>query len=125
MTKDEALRMAIDFLNRDGFIEEYEIQQIIEACKDALAETQEPVSYHPTSQEQSVMHQAMMRSSKLVHKATPPSREWVGLSDAEISDCVETGIAKWKKESTETYYSDMDLFIYREFEAKLREKNND
>ena len=53
-----------------------------------------------------------------------PVKEWQSLSDAEISDCVETGIAKLKKESTEPCYSDMDLFIYREFDAKLREKNN-
>jgi hypothetical protein len=50
-------------------------------------------------------------------------KQWQGLSDEEISDCFETGAVNWKKESTETYYSDIDLFIYRAIEAKLREKN--
>ena len=47
MTKQiEALKMVIDFLNREGFIEEHEIQNVIETCKEALAdaEKQEPVA---------------------------------------------------------------------------------
>lgn len=34
----EALKLVIDFLNREGFIEEHEIQNVIETCKEALAE---------------------------------------------------------------------------------------
>jgi hypothetical protein len=43
----EALKLVIDFLNREGFIEEHEIQNVIETCKEALAEAekQEPVAY--------------------------------------------------------------------------------
>ena len=77
------------------------------------AETQEAVAYQPTSKEQSVMHSAMIRSSKLVHKATPPSREWQSLSDEEILrleglDCVDEEYIKR---------------FARAVEAKLREKN--
>ena len=69
------------------------------------------MAYQPTSQEQSVMHQAMIRSSKLVHKATPQSREWVGLSDEE----------RYLNEGR----SPEEIEYARAIEAKLKEKNND
>jgi hypothetical protein len=34
----EALKLVIDFLNREGFIEEHEIQNVIETCKEALGQ---------------------------------------------------------------------------------------
>ena len=77
-------------------------------ARKILAETQETVVYQPTSQEQSVMHSAMIRSSKLVHKAKPPSREWKSLSDEEIESMGEEYISK---------------HLARAVEAKLREKN--
>ena len=71
------------------------------------------MAYQPTSQEQSVMHQAMIRSSKLVHKATPQSREWVGLSDDEVL-------------RTLVLIQDFSNYKFaRAIEAKLKEKNND
>ena len=101
MIKDKALRMAIEAL--EMHVPYYVKDRALYACKEALA-----VAYQPTSQEQSVMHQAMIRSSKLVHKATPPSREWQSLSDAEI----------------EELYGDCSIEYFRDIEAKLRGKNN-
>ena len=150
MTKDEALRMAIEALEKSKDILEYEgmipdgYEEAIQACKEALAETQDgncctegcikcdARKVLAETQEPMIIKQENGMVLKLGYDELPngtafyttPSREWQSLSDEEINDCVETGIAKWKKESTETYYSDMDLFIYREFDAKLREKNN-
>jgi hypothetical protein len=41
----EALKLVIDFLNREGFIEEHEIQNVIETCKEALAEAEKQEPY--------------------------------------------------------------------------------
>ena len=109
MTKDEALRMAIEWFTDVSTNNE---DEVIQACKKALAETQEPVAYQPTSQEQSVMHQAMIRSSKLVHKATPPSREWVGLSNDDLYKILNDNIGS------------SSYAVARAIEAKLREKNH-
>jgi hypothetical protein len=78
----------------------------------ALAETQEPVAYQPTSQEQSVMHQAMIRSSKLVHKATPPRRQWVGLSNDDLYKILNDNIGS------------SSYAIARAISEALRGKNN-
>ena len=124
MTKDTALRMAIevmDLYDYTGSAEESALyNKAIQACKEVLAETQEPVSYHPTSQEQSVMHQAMIRSSKLVHKATPPSREWQSLSDEEMSE-IFASIGWVEKDNN---LKDLGFYDHaRAIEAKVREKN--
>ena len=103
---DAGLRIGGDFVNDE--LDQY-AQMICNALNTTppKEEPQEPVAYQPTSQEQSVMHQAMIRSSKLVHKATPPSREWQSLSDEEI----------------EELYGDCSIEYFRDIEAKLREKN--
>jgi hypothetical protein len=129
MTKDEALRMAIDFLNRDGFIEEYEIQQIIEACKEALAQptaeqsslVQEPSAwlyYHNRMVEPLVLEFEEPDTTKKFESDvtwkkplyTTPSREWVGLSD-------------WDYVEIYGHASLVDWRVVRAIEAKLREKN--
>ena len=135
MTKQtEALRMAIEALEMHV---PYYIKDrgcdAIQACKEALAdykdgncctegcikcdarkvlaETQEPVAYQPTSQEQSVMHQAMIRSSKLVHKAVPPNREWQSLQNDEIYKILNDNIGG------------SSYAIARAISEALREKN--
>jgi len=76
--------------------------------------TQEPVAYKLTSQDESVMHQAMIRSSKLVHKATP-APSWQGLSDDEIWD-----IANFLGKNKEWDYP---VMFAKTIEKALREKN--
>ena len=118
-TCEEALEPTVAELN-DEYLRDTHVEGIpkdrdccTEGCikcdaRKILAETQETVVYQPTSQEQSVMHSAMIRSSKLVHKAKPPSREWKSLSDEEIESMGEEYISK---------------HLARAVEAKLREKN--
>ena len=95
------------------------IEQLIKALEQP---TQEAVAYQPTSQEQSVMHQAMIRSSKLVHKATSPSREWQSLSDYLISEL-------WYKsqndiEGVNLGFTTQEHFFAGLIDANLREKND-
>ena len=120
MTKDEALLEAIEVIEafeRGCDIDDYfmDVSNALDVCKEALAETKEPVAYQPTSQEQSVMHQAMMRSSKLVHKATPPSREWQSLSDDDIWN-----IANFLGKNKEWDYP---VMFAKTIEQALKEKN--
>jgi hypothetical protein len=152
MTKQSrALQMAINALtNCSGF--EEAIQACKEALEQPtnmvtvpldkledmqrrLKTTQEPVKNKPYGYVWFDMNMEKrftniyppITGEKALGEATPlytHPKEWQGLSDDEISDCFETGVVKWKKESPETYYSDMDLFIYRAIEAKLREKND-
>ena len=117
MTKQtEALRMAIEALEEAQDIIEGKVGQggyfhkAIQACKEALAETQEPfdVVQEPFD---------VVQDSKgnLVPLFTaPPSREWQSLSYEEILrleglDCVDEEYIKR---------------FARAIEAKLKEKNN-
>ena len=93
MTKDEVLKMALDFIervNKDGWMLadfEQEMYAAITAIKEALAQTQEPVAWFSTLPDGKL-------SIKIVGKptdgnweplyTTPPQRTWVGLTDDEI-----------------------------------------
>lgn len=102
MTKDEALRMAIDALCRAWDTEEYwkTMTSALQACKEALAETQEPFDVVQDS-----------KGNLVPLYTTPPSREWVGLSDAEIT---HIGM------SCQSLHQ-----VARAIDKALREKNND
>jgi hypothetical protein len=108
MTKNEALRMAIEWL--DNLQLDYSGHSVRKACQDALAETQEPVLYidgggldgHAT------WAQAIRcQDTDIALYTTPPSREWQSLSDEEI----------------EELYGDCSIEYFRDIEAKLKEKN--
>ena len=126
MTKNEALRKAIKALEEAQDIIEGKVGQggyfhkPIQACKDALAETQEPVALSK------LLHQVIhgdfngdntddlrlalnARNELLALIHPPPSRELVGLSDVEIKglDSGNQGIT----------------LIARAIEAKLKKKN--
>ena len=103
MTKDEALRMAIEVMERLHQPNGNSVQLAIQACKDALAETQEPFDVVQDS-----------KGNLVPLYTTPPSREWVGLSDRELfnlsQQCNLNHI--------------LGLIDYgRAIESKLREKN--
>ena len=111
MTKDEALLEAIyviEAFERGCDIDDYfmDTKRAIQACKDALTETQEPVAWINTQEsgEYDTVYKCPKCSKKYSVQAedtftsmecacgfsgslytTPPSREWVGLSDAEIT----------------------------------------
>ena len=85
MTKDEALRMAIEIMERLHQPNGNSVQLAIQACKDALAETQEPVYVIASGSDNITVSKDIYNawtSEKYI--TTPPSREWVGLSDEEI-----------------------------------------
>lgn len=115
MTKQtEALRMAIETLS--WFDDRKYVFEAIQACKDALAETQEPVATVSICVETNLIqvHWLNVPKDKALLYTTPPSREWVGLSYEEILrleglDCVDEEYIK--------------RFV-RAIEAKLKEKNN-
>ena len=117
MTKDEALRMAIEALihhtEQTRPIED--TNKAIQACKEALAEIQEPVAWmwYDKPNDESVYSEdnSPKPSDAIPLYTTPPSREWVGLSDEEIDAIFPLG-------------DDVDVLdVARGIEAKLREKN--
>lgn len=110
MTKDEALRMAIEWLDNQQL--GYSGHSVRKACQDALAQ--------PTAEQSSLVQEPVAWKDKIygdLHHAdygdsiplytTPPSREWQSLSDVEI----------------EELYGDCSIEYFRDIEAKLREKN--
>jgi hypothetical protein len=124
MTKDEALRLALEAL---GWTDEWRPQglkeEAITAIKEALAQPeQEPWS--PVSIGVDVTNEgahvvgiyAMTDDTSQVFYAKyypVPQRTWVGLTDEEVKNFVQ---AVWPREATPTDY-------IRAIEAKLKEKN--
>ena len=102
MTKDTALRMAIEVFDMYGNkMNSAFADEAYQACKDALAETQEATEQAPC--EQPVAWQALCVGNHYAYATakldltgyhsdfwqrplytTPPSHEWVGLSDREL-----------------------------------------
>ena len=109
MTKDEALRMAIEWLDNQQL--GYSGHSVRKACQDALAQ--------PTAEQSSLVQEPVAWKDKIygnLHHAdygdsiplyTTPSREWQSLSDEEI----------------EELYGDCSIEYFRDIEAKLRKKN--
>ena len=104
MTKDEALKMAIDGL-------EIHQKDILDACKEALEQptTQEPVaSRFKLSDGNYSLHNNQYDFGEPLY--THP-KEWQGLSNDEILDIkVKAGLGNWYDFS-------------HAIEAKLKEKN--
>ena len=131
MTKQtEALRMAIEVIEafeRGCDIDDYfmDVSNALDVCKEALAETQEPVAWNeeefnaiayayrtcPIQEVELVSQRYQELVDYVLTIATPPSREWVGLSDAEIDAIFPLG-------------DDVDVLdVARGIEKALREKN--
>ena len=128
MTKDEALKLALEALGNtwtEPKSEQYKIEkEAITAIKEALAQTQEPVAWMFQHDETGRMNYV---SNDGIHDptmflgmnpryalvcplyTTPPQRTWVGLT---------------YEEKHEIRYSHMTSAEFIEFiEAKLKEKN--
>ena len=116
MTKQtEALKMAIEFIHKTQFESggNYYVNRdkTIQACKEALAETQEPMII---KQENGMVLKLGYEDlpNGTAFYTTPPSREWQSLSDEGI-------IYMYNEPS-----SDAEMIEFaRAIEAKLREKN--
>jgi hypothetical protein len=125
VSKDTALRMAIEAM-------EYHTEQTrpiedtdkaIQACKEALAQptaeqsslVQEPVCWMMTLPDGN--HDWILDGNRfegyIPLYTTPPSREWVGLSDAEIEEAVNYLNVK----------IDYPIMFARLIEMHLKEKN--
>ena len=105
MTKDEALRMAIEWLDNQQL--GYSGHSVRKACQEALAETQEPMIIKQDNGMVLKLGYDELPNGTAFY-TTPPSREWQSLSDEEI----------------EEVYGDCSIEYFRDIEAKLREKNN-
>ena len=106
MTKDEALKMALEALKRATNYDPV-IARTITAIKEALAQPeQEPVGWAEHGVINWLADMQFNHTSFLY--TTPPQRTWVGLTDEEIQYCVEL-------KNPEA--------IAEEVEAKLKEKN--
>ena len=117
MTKDEALRMAIEWLDNQQL--GYSGHSVRKACQDALAQ--------PTAEQSSLVQEPMIikQENGMVLKLgydelpngtafyTTPSREWQSLSDEEIN-------LIYPCTGGEHDFKD----IARAIEKALREKNN-
>jgi hypothetical protein len=97
MTKDEALRLALETLEYAGpsWIEAR--QPAITAIKATLEANDEPLAYlQPTASPENACY-------------TPPQRTWVGLTDEEANELWESTDSDWE--------------LMKRTEAKLKEKN--
>ena len=124
MTKDKALQMALDFIervNKDGLLLadfEPEMYVVITAIKAALAQPeQEPIGYLSVGGAERLVTKKQtheqIRNFRLFANdvfvyTTPPRRTWVGLTDDEI----------------EHVRNDQPWWAIRAIEAKLKEKNS-
>ena len=122
MTKDEALKMAIEAL--EDFSTQYaRLEPIINACKEALEQpAQKPVAWiNEDELPDEYPYDEMFKHSEIVYGVRvfpvyPPNHQWQGLSDSVVMKIV------WDLE----HITDKDLFVveyYRAIEQALKEKN--
>ena len=118
MTKDEALKLALEALETKG--EHHpRVHQAITAIKEALAQLEQEaaatlaVRWHPPVGTVAYVLEVDLPIG--IHKlyTTPPQRTWVGLTDEEIS---ELRLKTFDAVAT-------NHEVYRAIEAKLKEKN--
>ena len=106
-TKDEALRMAIEWLDNQQL--GYSGHSVRKACQEALAETQEPMIIKQENGMVLKLGYDELPNGTAFY-TTPPSREWQSLSDEELEQAFVRNLS--------------DYEFARAIEAKLREKNN-
>ena len=133
MTKDEALRLALDALSPDPYRSEWAVEEdkckAIIAIKAALEAKDEPVAWMVYTQEgQSAFvtdNPAVIHPSQraLPLYATP---QWVGLTDEEVNTIYEQAEVlvndSWVGNGTVGLM--FPITLYKMFEAKLKEKNH-
>ena len=122
MTKDEALKLALEAFDSMIGRKPERVEQAITAIKEALAQEQKPLAWISTGPA-SMIH---WTSDKPAYGddwvplyTTPPQREFVGLTDEEIAE-----FDTWHDEREEEvgWCNPSEIVAY--IEAKLRSKNN-
>ncbi len=113
MTKNEALRLALEALEFDSFYGTSK-QEAITAIKAALEAKDEPVAwmhiqgnYKEPSLGKLDNYEIKRGWEQYPLYTTPPQRTWVGLTNQELSDCWDT----------------IPERAMKQVEAKLKEKN--
>ena len=120
MTKDEALRLALEFIeqiNKYGWKYEFEAQmyEAITAIKEALAQTHEPVAWEQFYPD---IGKPQIALNTEVVGYVAPQRTWVGLTDEDIWEAYMESPVELDCSTDELYA------LARTVEAKLKEKNN-
>ena len=120
MTKDEALRLALEALEKIsmGGDPRWADQAItcLRLVIDAENISSKPMAWEQFYPEMGKPKLAYLSPTESPENACyiPPQRTWVGLTDEEVKNFVQ---AVWPREATPTDY-------IRAIEAKLKEKNN-
>ncbi len=109
MTKDEALRLALEALETSMYPQQKQLQAIT-AIKVALEAKDEPVGINGLTESQTNATASVFG----LLNTTPPQRTWVGLADEEIVLIVAECAAS---------HQHTDIHFARAIEAKLKEKN--
>ena len=134
MTKDEVLKLAleaIEFVHDTGDTQTFDMcyaKPALAAIKKSLAQTQEPVAWGVFDDNLHDMFFAKEEAQEMARLkgdgstvkplyTNPPQREFVGLTDEEITELHH----EIKVRLMGTYKTED---IYRAAEAKLRSKNN-
>jgi hypothetical protein len=119
MTKDEALRLALEALKQIDEAMPFPVAKLAQkVIKEALAQPeQEPVAIVDANDEgywAEILPDRNVKVGQLLY-TTPPQRTWVGLTDDEIlsisADCASS-------------HQHTDIHFARAIEAKLRSKNS-
>jgi hypothetical protein len=125
MTKDEALRLALEALENPWKAGPDGVANAIIAIKAALEAKDEPEYYGLTKDHLwmsiSKEHYDRLKPEfRMACYATPPQRTWVGLTDEEIRKwwASENGL-----EDCDMCKIDDFILVARAIEAKLKEKN--
>ena len=127
MTKDEALRLALEALEpipyKDDWTVAKETNKAIIAIKEALAQTEQDlvewgVDWGPDGNSVSIIKRLADGGIEVVgweYAPHPPQRTWVGLTEDEIvlisADCAAT-------------HQHTDIHFAKAIETKLRSKNS-
>jgi hypothetical protein len=127
MTKDEALRLALEALEpipyKDDWTVAKETNKAIIAIKEALAQTEQDlvewgVDWGPDGNSVSIIKRLADGGIEVVgweYAPHPPQRTWVGLTEDEIvlisADCAAT-------------HQHTDIHFAKAIEAKLKERNS-
>ena len=119
MTKDEALKMALEALERyETKRQSDRFAELIAAIKAALAQPSGSVEQEP-AKDWVASHDEICALLRQAHDALaltsyPLKRKWVGLTQDQVDDLAEDGV-----------FLGSVYEITRAIEAKLKEKNHD
>jgi hypothetical protein len=128
MTKDEALKLALETLESIQAVYPCEtVGKRITAIKEALAQPeQEPAAWYRDEDGIRIYYESKVWDDATPLYTTPPQRTWVGLTDEERDVTFElhcTKLGGWDYAGDEVMYDEHFENAVAAIEAKLKEKN--